>query len=350
MAERYGDELAEALPGGRPGRRLRRAGGAEAQPDPGQLRPAAIARPAQPGPSAQRTTVGLRQDRRRVRPQLRVLRHPELPWAAAQPHRRADPRRGRPARRPGDRARRPGPRRRTGATSPTAAGGAVNRSSTSCAPCSARAAWTRLLYLYPSDLTDELIDVILRDGCPVLRPLPAARQQAAAAADAPLGRRRPLPPAHRRHPRTGAGRRVPQQLHRRLPGRDRDRPRPTARLRRRGGARLVRLLRLQRRGRHAGGDARRPGRAGADARATRRAARAAGRDHRSPPRRADRHDDARAGRRAGCGPERPRGAGDRRRDRGSARSRGRLVRRRAHRRRHGSGPRCHTPVLVAGSA
>ena len=31
---------------------------------------------------------------------------------------------------------------------------------------SARAAWTRLLYLYPSDLTDELIDVILATGVP----------------------------------------------------------------------------------------------------------------------------------------------------------------------------------------
>ena len=85
----------------------------------------------------------------------------------------------------------------------------------------------------------------LRHGRAVLRPVAAARQQAAAAAHAPLGRRRPLPAPHRRHPRPRAGRRVPQQLHRRLPGRDRGRPRPAARLRRGGPARLVRVLRLQ---------------------------------------------------------------------------------------------------------
>ncbi len=81
--------------------------------------------------------------------------------------------------------------------------------------------------------------------------------------------------------RPRARRRVPLQLHRRLPGRDRGRPRPAAALRRGGPARLVRLLRLL-----AGGGtyaagldgavARRPGR-----RAARRAARAPGRA--SPP-------------------------------------------------------------------
>ena len=49
--------------------------------------------------------------------------------------------------------------------------------------------WTRLLYLYPSDLTDELIDAICDTGVAVLRPLAAAREQAAAAAHASLGRR-----------------------------------------------------------------------------------------------------------------------------------------------------------------
>ena len=103
----------------------------------------------------------------------------------------------------------------------------------------------RLLYLYPSDLSDGLIDAIVRLRRAVLRPLAAAREQAAAAQDAPLGRRRPLPEAHRRHPRPRARRRVPQQLHRRLSGRDRGRPRRAAALRRRGAARLVRVLRLQ---------------------------------------------------------------------------------------------------------
>ena len=72
----------------------------------------------------------------------------------------------------------------------------------------------------------------LRHRRAVLRPVAAARQQAAAAPDAPVGRRRPVPASHRRHPRPRARRRVPQQLHRRLPGRDRGRSRPAAALRR----------------------------------------------------------------------------------------------------------------------
>ena len=69
----------------------------------------------------------------------------------------------------------------------------------------------------------------LRHRRAVLRPLAAARVAAAAAPHAALGRRRPVPRAHRRHPRPRARRRVPLQLHRRLPGRDRGRPRPAAR-------------------------------------------------------------------------------------------------------------------------
>ncbi len=63
-----------------------------------------------------------------------------------------------------------------------------------------RTDWVRLLYLYPSDLTDELIDAICATGCSVLRPVAPTRQQAAAAADASVGRRRPVPPPDRRHP------------------------------------------------------------------------------------------------------------------------------------------------------
>ena len=45
----------------------------------------------------------------------------------------------------------------------------------------------RLLYLYPSDLSDALIDVICDSGRAVLRPVAAARQQAVAAPDASMG-------------------------------------------------------------------------------------------------------------------------------------------------------------------
>ena len=56
--------------------------------------------------------------------------------------------------------------------------------------------------------------------------------------------------------------RLPVELHRRLPGRDRGRPRPAAALRRGGPARLVRLLRLLARGRHLRRRPRRRGRRG----------------------------------------------------------------------------------------
>ena len=57
----------------------------------------------------------------------------------------------------------------------------------------ARVDRVRLLYLYPSDLTDGLIDADLRHRRAVLRPVAAARVAAAAAAHAALGRRRPVP-------------------------------------------------------------------------------------------------------------------------------------------------------------
>ena len=44
----------------------------------------------------------------------------------------------------------------------------------------------------------------LDTGVPVLRPLAAARQQAVAAPHAPVGRRRAVPAAHRRHPRSAS--------------------------------------------------------------------------------------------------------------------------------------------------
>ena len=47
--------------------------------------------------------------------------------------------------------------------------------------------WVRLLYLYPSDLTDELVAAILATGRGVLRPVAAARLPPAAAPHAALG-------------------------------------------------------------------------------------------------------------------------------------------------------------------
>ena len=119
----------------------------------------------------------------------------------------------------------------------------------------------RLLYLYPSDLTDRLVDAVLDTGRGLLRPLAPARLGPAAEAHAPLGQRRSLPHPHRRDPDPGARGRVPEQLHRGLSRRDRGRPRSAVGVRRGGPARLVRVLRLQPGGR----DLRRrsrPGRAG----------------------------------------------------------------------------------------
>ena len=64
----------------------------------------------------------------------------------------------------------------------------------------------------------------------LLRPLAAARVAPAARPHAPLGRRRAVPAAHRRHPGRRARRHLPLLVHPRLPGRDRGRPRPAARV------------------------------------------------------------------------------------------------------------------------
>ena len=147
---------------------------------------------------------------------------------------------------------------------------------------SARVPWVRLLYLYPSDLTPRLVDAVLATGVPYF-------DLSLQHVSAPLVRRMRrwgdgdrFLDAHRRHPGAGARRRVPVQLHRRLPGRDRGRPRPAARLRRRRPARLVRVLRLLAGGRHLRRRPRRRGAASARGRAAGRAARAPGRHHRGP--------------------------------------------------------------------
>ena len=163
--------------------------------------------------------VGVRQDRRGLRPRVRVLRHPVVPRSAAQPVRasRSSPRstscgRGRSCSSP-----RTWPR--TARTFPT-----------SSAPASIvplvravadRVDRVRLLYLYPSDLTDALIDAVCDSGVPyfdlslqhVSKPL-LRRMRRWGDGDRFLR-------AHRRHPPSGARRGLPQQLHRRLPRRDR---------------------------------------------------------------------------------------------------------------------------------
>ena len=158
---------------------------------------------------------------------------------------------------------------------------------------SAVAPWTRLLYLYPSDLTDELIDAILATGVPYFD----------------LSLQHVSKPLLRRMRRWGDGdrflRRIDDIRERQpdaafrsnfivgYPGETEEDHDQLLRLRRGGRARLVRLLRVQRRGRHVRGGSRRRGRLEPDERAARRAARAAGRHHRPPARRADRQHDRR---------------------------------------------------------
>ncbi len=128
---------------------------------------------------------------------------------------------------------------------------------------SARVTRTRLLYLYPSELSDGLIDVMGATGCPyfdlslqhVSRPLLRRMRR--------WGDRRPVPGPDRAHP-SGLSRCRPAfLLHRGLPGRDRGGPRPAAGVPGRGGPGLGGILPFLPRG----GDLRRrppgPGAAGA---------------------------------------------------------------------------------------
>ena len=174
MAERYGDELAAALPEvdavsgfgvpvtlGRSRRRVRRPAGADA-------------RPAEPAPAALGRAVGLRQDRRGLRPDVRVLRHPLLPRPAAQPRRGVDPRRGRPAAAPSRSCWSPRTWPRYGKDRPGELGAgsivplveAVRRAGRRGPGCSTS---TRPI------CRDALIDAICATRRAVLRPLAAAR-------------------------------------------------------------------------------------------------------------------------------------------------------------------------------
>ncbi len=87
-----------------------------------------------------------------------------------------------------------------------------------------------------------------RDQRPVLRPVAPARLTAAAARHAPLGGRRSIHRAHRRHPARGTRRDLPFVLHLGLSRRERRRPGRALRLPARRAVRLGRILHLLRRG------------------------------------------------------------------------------------------------------
>ena len=191
MAERYGDELRDALPEVD----LVAGFGAELT-DPSRRRAARRARwpfrrapcrragagdervrPPGAAPSRRPRPLGLREGRRGLRPHLRLLRHPVVPGQAALPFARGDAGRG-------GRAARPPTARRYSARSSSSPrtwpptdgtargrGGGPHRQRPLAhrRPHPRRAARverTRLLYLYPSGLTDELIETVLSTGVP----------------------------------------------------------------------------------------------------------------------------------------------------------------------------------------
>ena len=193
-----------------------------------------------PRPAAYRA-VGLRQGGRGLRSGLRLLRHPELPRPAAQP---VDRPTSWPRSTSSTRARScwwPRTWRPTGATRADGRRDLVPL----VEAVAERVDWVRLLYLYPSELTDGAHRRGAGHRRAVLRPVAAARRPrrccAACAAGATATASSSASTAIRGR---RARRRLPLELHRRLPRRDRGRPRPAARVRRRGPARLVRLLRL----------------------------------------------------------------------------------------------------------
>ena len=150
---------------GRPGRRFRRARHAQPQVDRRDGRAGPVARSAQlPRPPCDRA-VGIREDRRGLRPDVRVLRDPELPRPAAQPRcgaRSSTKSHQLEARE--DRARRPGSRvLRQGSTGGQLGAGSIVPLVRAVPE---RADRVRLLYLYPSDLSDSLIDAIFDTGVP----------------------------------------------------------------------------------------------------------------------------------------------------------------------------------------
>ena len=154
-----------------------------------------------------------------------------------------------------------------------------SRLSTSSRHLTGEVPWLRLLYLYPSGLTDRTDRRSTGDRRAVLRPLAAARLATAASFDASVGRRGALPCADRADPRARANRDVPLVLHPRVPRGDRRGPASTRRVPRGRPARLGWLLHLLRRGRDPSDVPRRQVPVRTRARAACRVQRAPGRDH-----------------------------------------------------------------------
>ena len=267
MAERYGDELAAALPevdlvagfgvpcAGPSRRRSRRTGRHRCGPGQPRLGAGTGSRP-----SRATSFDLLKLPRRRPRApwayvkvaegcdrRVRVLRHPVVPGQAAvaspddildevEPSRRGRRgRRDRP-RGPGPGLLRPGPHPRAAgtrtATSAAAAAGERSRRRSSPLPGRRRAgaADPAALPLPVGARPTTSSRPSLATGVPVLRPVAAARVAAPAGPDAAVGRRRPVPRAHRADPGAPSRRRVPVLVHPRLPGRDRGGPRRAARV------------------------------------------------------------------------------------------------------------------------
>ncbi len=327
---------------GRPGGRLRR---------PHRLRPARLGpchhrrpprvrvggarlRPAQHAPPRTHRAVGLHQGGRGLRPGLWVLRHPVVPGQATVTGPLGARRRGPPprrrrrardrARRPGSRQLRPRPGRGQQADrAPRRRDGEHRRPGPPAVPVPLRAHRRADRRHLPHRRA-------------VLRPVAAARVPAADPPDAALGRRVALPRTDTDDQAAATRRRVPLELHRRLPRRDRGRPRRPPRLRRGGRARLVRLLLLLRGG---GNPRRRPRRRGARCARHRpppRTAGHAGRHHRRPARPTRGTHGVRAGRRAGHRSIAPGSTRDRRCRPHPGHLRGRHLRRRGGPLRRGS--------------
>ncbi len=214
-----------------------------------------VVRPARTCPGPVDLAVGLRQGGRGLRPGLRVLRHPELPGpqqrsadilgeADACSH-EVDPAASASTSR--DRARGPGPGvaygrdQGLGPAQHRPAGRAVAE----------RVDRVRLLYLYPSDLTDALIDAILATGVPyfdlslqhVSRP---ARCGGCADGATATGSSSASPPSGPPSP----GPRSARTSSSATPARPRTTTTSCSAFVARGPARLVRVLRLLARGRH----------------------------------------------------------------------------------------------------
>ena len=247
MAERYGDELADGAARGRRGRRVRRPGHARPR-RPGSPSPAVpgfdllnLPRPAPTAPWAY-VKVAEGCDRACGFCAIPSFRGPQR-IAHGRP--RSSPRstRSQVARRScsSPRTSPPSGATRAGRASHRAAGRAV----------AARVDRVRLLYLYPSDLTDALIDAICATGVPYFDLSLQHVSRAAAAAHAALGRRRRG--SSSRIDAIRAASPTPRSA-RTSSSATRARPRPTTTqllaLRRGGAARLVRLLRLLRGGGH----------------------------------------------------------------------------------------------------